>query len=152
QGQLLCFQSAKLNEGIIFDVSAFFDFSSSVFLDRGSRSCFHNRPVRAEANPKTKSVHPGLSFLVITVAALTNYPWDVAGSSARRVFGWGLHSLPLVESNAQFRAIGAGYYHSVALKTEGSLIFWGNNEFGQCTPPGALPGIVSCAAGYPRTY
>jgi hypothetical protein len=34
-----------------------------------------------------------------------------------------------------FVAISAGYGHSLALKSDGSIVGWGYNSFGQATPP-----------------
>jgi len=34
-----------------------------------------------------------------------------------------------------FKAVAAGAYHSIALKTDGTIIGWGQNRYGQATPP-----------------
>jgi hypothetical protein len=49
-------------------------------------------------------------------------------------------------------AIAAGDYHSVALKTNGSVVAWGWNEFGQTTVPvEAQSGVTAIAAGGAHT-
>ena len=37
-----------------------------------------------------------------------------------------------------FVAIAAGYYHSLALKNDGSIVGWGRNNHGQATPPAEI--------------
>jgi hypothetical protein len=44
-------------------------------------------------------------------------------------------------------AAGGGYYHTVALKTDGSVIAWGDNEYGQTTVPAGLNEVSAIAAG-----
>ena len=39
------------------------------------------------------------------------------------------------EPNTDFVAIAAGYYHSVGLKSDGTIVAWGYNNFGQCDVP-----------------
>jgi hypothetical protein len=47
--------------------------------------------------------------------------------------------------NAGFVAVSAGYGHSLALKSNGSVVGWGANEYGQCdAPPGHF---IAIAAG-----
>ena len=49
-------------------------------------------------------------------------------------------------------AIAAGYYHSVALKADGSVVAWGDNTEGQTrVPAGGLGGVVAIAAGNAHT-
>ncbi|MBL9201053.1 MAG: hypothetical protein JNL39_11130 [Opitutaceae bacterium] len=45
------------------------------------------------------------------------------------------------------RAISAGHQHAVALKADGTVVAWGNNNNGQATVPAGLTGIVAVAAG-----
>ena len=45
-------------------------------------------------------------------------------------------------------AIAAGYYHSLALKSDGSVVGWGNNDYGQINiPQSAQSGVTAIAAG-----
>ena len=44
-------------------------------------------------------------------------------------------------------AIAAGDNHTVALKQDGSVACWGNNDFGQCNVPAGLGTVTAIAAG-----
>jgi hypothetical protein len=45
-------------------------------------------------------------------------------------------------------AVAAGWYHSLALKTDGTVVAWGcGNNFGQCDVPGGLSGVTAISAG-----
>jgi hypothetical protein len=48
-------------------------------------------------------------------------------------------------------AIAAGNYHSLALKSDGSVARWGDNSQNQCGLPAALTNIVALAAGGAHT-
>jgi alpha-tubulin suppressor-like RCC1 family protein len=43
--------------------------------------------------------------------------------------------------------IAAGTYHTLALKSDGTVVSWGNNSAGQAAVPAGLTGVVSIAAG-----
>jgi len=49
--------------------------------------------------------------------------------------------------NAQFQAIAAGAYHSLALKSDGSIVGWGDNDYGQATPPSGNDFVAIAAGG-----
>ena len=44
-------------------------------------------------------------------------------------------------------AVAAGDYHSLALKANGTVVGWGDNSYGQSTPPTNLTGVTAIAAG-----
>ena len=44
-------------------------------------------------------------------------------------------------------AIAAGGMHSLALKSDGTVVAWGQNGIGQCTVPPDLRGVIAIAAG-----
>jgi hypothetical protein len=47
--------------------------------------------------------------------------------------------------------VAAGWSHSVALRSDGTVVAWGWNESGQCDVPAGLGGIVAISAGYDKT-
>ena len=48
-------------------------------------------------------------------------------------------------------AIGAGDYHSLAVKSDGSIIAWGDDSQGQLDPPAGLGRVVALAGGSGHT-
>jgi hypothetical protein len=44
-------------------------------------------------------------------------------------------------------AISAGCAHSAALKSDGTVVCWGDNTYGQSVPPSNLSNVVSVSAG-----
>ena len=51
------------------------------------------------------------------------------------------------DPNTGFTAIAAGRYHSLGLKTDGSIVAWGRNSEGQYTVPSPNTGFTAIAAG-----
>jgi hypothetical protein len=51
------------------------------------------------------------------------------------------------EPNSDFVAIAGGSYFSLGLKSNGSIVAWGNNDEGQCDVPSPNSGFVAVAAG-----
>lgn len=49
--------------------------------------------------------------------------------------------------NSGFDAIAAGLWHSLGLKSDGSVVAWGHNAYGQCDVPSPNSGFVAVAAG-----
>jgi alpha-tubulin suppressor-like RCC1 family protein len=99
------------------------------------------------------------SFLVSITAS--NFYGTVSGSltihvlPATQEFGevvaWGSnHSgqamVPAGLSNVV--AVGAGEYHSLAVRADGTVAAWGDNTFGQTDVPAGLSNVVAVAAGY----
>ena len=48
-------------------------------------------------------------------------------------------------------AIAGGGYHTVALKSDGTVVAWGYNYYGQTSVPAGLSGVTAIAAGYSHT-
>jgi hypothetical protein len=48
-------------------------------------------------------------------------------------------------------AIGAGEYHSLAVKADGSVVIWGDNSGNQSTVPLGLPSLAAIAGGAAHT-
>ena len=49
--------------------------------------------------------------------------------------------------NSGFTAIAAGAYHSLGLKSDGSIVAWGSNSDGQCNVPPPNSGFTAIAGG-----
>jgi hypothetical protein len=65
------------------------------------------------------------------------------------VVGWGGQVMPYVPPGVPFRAaaIAAGSSHSLALKSDGTVVAWGYNAHGESTVPDDLSGVIAIAAG-----
>jgi PKD repeat protein/pimeloyl-ACP methyl ester carboxylesterase len=64
------------------------------------------------------------------------------------VVAWGSQVIPYVASGTRFTKIAAGVFHSMALKSDGTVFAWGDNEYGESTVPSNLTGVVAIAAGF----
>src|SRR5215211_1972225 len=63
------------------------------------------------------------------------------------VVGWGAdHAAMTVPAGIDFTAIASGFNFNLALRSDGSLVGWGSNDFGQSTVP-AGSNFVAIAAG-----
>ena len=95
---------------------------------------------------------------VISIAAGSSSPgngqsWGLALTSRGQVVGWGGNnfgqiSLPTGLSNVE--AIATGWYHSMALKADGTVVAWGaggDASFGQTAVPAGLSNVVAIAGG-----
>ncbi len=65
---------------------------------------------------------------------------------AGKIVAWGSQSN--APAGDDFVAVAAGGYHSLGLKTDGSIVAWGNNRYGQCTVPSPNTDFVAISAGY----
>ena len=54
-------------------------------------------------------------------------------------------------THAEFAAIAAGSYHTVVLRTDGSVVAWGDNNYGQTDVPNGLKDMTAVAAGSRHT-
>src|SRR6266568_1423102 len=65
---------------------------------------------------------------------------------------WHSHQLggtsdPLYPAGTSYQAIAAGAGHSLALKSDGTVVAWGYNRYRQATVPANLTGVAAVAAG-----
>ena len=67
---------------------------------------------------------------------------------AQTVVGWGLIGFSNFDdiSNDTVK-VAAGGFHTVVLRTDGSVACWGRNDLGQCSVPSELGPVSSIAAG-----
>ena len=82
-------------------------------------------------------------FVVSVVFAETNVCPGL--TDAGPVVGWGTNRPPPAGHN--FAAIAAGSDHSLALKSDGTIVAWGNNDYGQADPCDGND-FVAIAAGW----
>jgi alpha-tubulin suppressor-like RCC1 family protein len=89
-------------------------------------------------------VPEGLSN-VVAIAAGSD-PAGVALQADGRVVSW--HDTYAIPADlADVVAISAGQTHRLALKTNGTVVAWGWNGYGECNVPGDLSSAVAVAAG-----
>ena len=46
-----------------------------------------------------------------------------------------------------FTNISAGYSHYLAIQHDGTVVAWGDNDYGESSPPAGLSNVVGVAAG-----
>src|SRR5947209_2840751 len=63
------------------------------------------------------------------------------------VISWGNQVIPYVQPGTRYQAIAAGGDHSLALKSDGTVLAWGCSADGQSTVPANLTGVIAIAAG-----
>jgi hypothetical protein len=63
------------------------------------------------------------------------------------VFSFGAPFAPPTDLN-NVTAIAAGHYFGIALKSDGTVVAWGDNDFGQTNVPAGLANVTAIAAGY----
>ncbi len=73
-------------------------------------------------------------------------PQPASVQDAGAIVGWG-NRVVAVDLGADFVKVASGLGHSVALKTDGSIVTWGSNEYGQCSFPPPNAGFVAIAGG-----
>lgn len=87
-------------------------------------------------------VRPALAVLVILLFPLLFGTQRMTNAAPQRVFEIGSHVSPS-SLNGVFSHVVASNNYTLALRPDGSLVAWGNNVYGQCTPPPALWRSVS---------
>ena len=82
--------------------------------------------------------------------ATASFPVTVVDRQQSWVLAWGNNwygqcDVPAGLTDAV--AIAAGYYHGMALKSDGTMVTWGTNLYGECDVPTDLTNAVAIAAG-----
>ncbi len=99
-------------------------------------------------------LRPALPRQIVAGFAATLLVWAVWLPSIRaaerltgHVLSWGQQMLPLVSPNTRFNAIAAGYRHNIAIKQDGTVVAWGENDYGKAIVPSGLSGVTAVAGG-----
>ena len=88
-------------------------------------------------------------ILLATLLVIISWPCESAFAGYIEAWGDNFYGqIDLVPTGNDFEAIAAGVYHSLALKSDRSVVGWGYNEFGQADVPAeAASDVVAIAAG-----
>ncbi len=86
---------------------------------------------------------------ILTIAALCVVCFSGHIAMAGSIEGWGSSSdgLNQIPTGTDFEKVAAGYAHSLALRSDGTVEAWGFNAFGQTDVPDDCNNIVAIAAG-----
>ena len=98
--------------------------------------------IRTQSSPRAALFSVLLVFLAQTVTT------DVALAQEGLV-GWGRSVVDSRWHQEPFAEVAAGGSHAIALRSNGSAVAWGANNYGQCNVPALPPGLtyVEVAAG-----
>ncbi|MCK4681153.1 hypothetical protein KAT82_08490, partial [bacterium] len=74
-------------------------------------------------------------LVAVCLGALVLGTGVASGQSTDFIVGWG--SMVVVEPSAleDLVAVAGGAYHSLGLKSGGSIVAWGHNDYDQCDVP-----------------
>jgi alpha-tubulin suppressor-like RCC1 family protein len=85
-------------------------------------------------------------FQALLLCWLLTFP---AQSQPLTVVGWGVSTVAIPPSwLTNVTAISAGGYHSLALRTDGTVVAWGGGSVGQLNVPDGLNNAIAISAGY----
>ena len=94
------------------------------------------------------------AFLALAAIAIALIPQAEAQNTNHApgtVVSWGAQVIPYVAPGTRFTKIAGGGGHSLALKSDGTVVAWGqiydNFLWVTATVPGGLNGVVAIAAG-----
>src|SRR5687767_12108511 len=88
--------------------------------------------------------HKGFACAALLCAAATLAESAPAVQLAGSVVQWGGYVVPFVEPETRFNAIASGSeYTFLALKTDGTVIAWGQNGYDAATVPRGLSNVVA---------
>ena len=94
-----------------------------------------------------------MSITVLAVIGLLSTPLKTqAGDEGPTgsIVGWGSQVVG-VDLSGPFDAVAAGGWHSLGLKSDGSIVAWGHNGSGETSVPAPNADFIAVAAGYFRS-
>lgn len=90
----------------------------------------------------------GFAFFVVCLLGQPTLTYELEA--------WGYDGTFLLSTNlppgSDFVSIAAGAEHGVALKSDGTVVAWGNDFYGQNTPPASLGTCIAVGAGGDTAY
>jgi hypothetical protein len=103
-----------------------------------------------------RSLHQQVLLRILLIAGLLVSMMVMRPEAARAtgfgtVVGWGLNNIGQTTIPADLTgvtAIAAGYFHSLALKSDGTVAGWGGNSNGELAIPTDLTGVTAISAFY----
>ena len=69
------------------------------------------------------------------------------GQPVGSIVGWGSQVVVKQSALDSLVAVAGGYYHSLGLKSDGTIVAWGANTYGQCNVPEPNEGFVAVVGG-----
>ena len=89
------------------------------------------------------------AMVLVAAVAAVNLLCAVQPTFADLIVGWGnnLFGQATPPAGNDFTAIAGGFYHSLALRSDGSIASWGGDWSGQASPP-AGNDFLAIAGGY----
>src|SRR6187551_125244 len=85
---------------------------------------------------------PGHVILTFAVSGIVCLLLPIPGEAQTFVKGWGLHIFDSRFNSEAFVQVAAGYSHTMARRSNGSLVAWGDNYSGECNVPALPAGIT----------
>ena len=84
--------------------------------------------------------------MIAATVALSIVP--VAAADSADAWGWNVNGQAAVPASlGPVRAVAGGYYHSLAVRADGTVAAWGFNGNGQCNVPSTLSSVVAVGGG-----
>ena len=84
--------------------------------------------------------------LITTITAIIIFVLAMPAWGSGSIIGWG-EQVVGVDLSGPFVQVAGGNWHSLGLKSDGSIVAWGWNNLGQCNVPAPNAGFVAVAAG-----
>src|SRR5260370_6039138 len=103
----------------------------------------------AARNSKSMKLRILIGLAVTAASFCTRTEAQTTELRTGTVLSWGAPPIlwPYSPPGTRYQAIAAGTFHSLALKSDGTLIAWGYNMYGQRTVPANLTDVIAIAAG-----